>query len=83
MTFQRLAILLIFSAVSASADTEVRLNTTQILLRDPLSANAALTPDGALLLTYATNVKGAAYGDIPRVFVRSSSSADRRRAVQH
>jgi hypothetical protein len=59
------------------------LSATQILLRDTLSASAALTPEGTLLLTYATSVKGAAYGDVPRVFVRSSSSADRRRAVRH
>jgi hypothetical protein len=59
------------------------LPATQLLLRDTLSANAALTPDGTLLLTYATTVKGAAYGDVPRVFIRSSSSTDRRRAVRH
>ncbi|MGZ5492630.1 MAG: hypothetical protein ACXW3E_03665, partial [Thermoanaerobaculia bacterium] len=71
-----------FQAVSIHA-TGDQVSATQILLRDTLSASAALMPDGTLLLTYATTVKGPAHGDVPRVFVRSSSSADRRRAVQH
>jgi len=76
--------LLEFQGTSLST-TGDPLMAVQILRRDVVAsnaANAALTPDGTLLLTYATTVKGAAYGDVPRVFIRSSSSTDRRRAVR-